>query len=90
MKKGRYKADVTTGVLLSHACQGCVRVSVRVRACVCLSHFYINLYISFFYEDIFTKFTENVHGYENMSVKNVVLILKKNQYGCHSRLFENH
>ena len=31
---------------------------------------------SFIYEDIFTKFVENVYGSENMSVKNFVLILK--------------
>ena len=30
------------------------------RACVRLSRFYINLYISFIYEDIFIKFAENV------------------------------
>ena len=46
--------------------------------CVCLSYFYFNLYISFIYEDIFTKFAENVYGYENMSLKYFVLILKKN------------
>ena len=31
----------------------CVRVCMH--ACVCSSHFYINLYISFIYEDIFTE-----------------------------------
>ena len=31
-----------------------------------------------FIEDIFTKFAENVYGFENMSVKNFVLILKDN------------
>ena len=40
-----------------------------VHACVHLSHFKIKLYISFSYEDIFTKFTENVYGCENISVK---------------------
>ena len=37
--------------------------------------FYINLKISFVYEDIF-KFAENVYGYENMSVKKFVDFLK--------------
>ena len=31
--------------------------------------FYINLYISFIYGDIFSKFEESVCGYENMPVK---------------------
>ena len=47
-----------------------------IRACVRLSHFYINLNISFIYEDIFTKFAGNVYGYENLSVPNLSLILK--------------
>ena len=47
-------------------------------ACVHLLHCYINLYISFIYEGIFTKFEENVYGCENLSVKNFVLILKNN------------
>ena len=42
---------------------------VYVNAYEHLSHFYINLYIAFIYEDIFTKFAESVYGYENMSVK---------------------
>ena len=41
-----------------------------VHACVYLSHFYVNLYVTVIYEDIFTKFAENVYGCENMSVKN--------------------
>ena len=45
-----------------------------VRACVRLSHFYISL----IYKDLFAKFAENVYGCENMSVKNLVLILKNN------------
>ena len=49
-----------------------------VSACVCLSHFYIKLYISSIYEDNFTKFAENIYGCENMSVKKLVLILKNN------------
>ena len=49
-----------------------------VHACLHLSHLYINLYISFIYEYIFTEFAENVYGYENMSVKKFVLILKNN------------
>ena len=61
-----------------------------MRLCVRpLSHFYINLNISFIYKDIFTKFAGNVYGYENMSVQNFGLILKK-QNGRHSKLFENH
>ena len=46
-------------------------------ACVCLSSFYINLYVLFIYENIFTKLSENVYGYENMSLKTFVLIFKK-------------
>ena len=60
-----------------------------MRVCVHLSHFYINLYISFIYEDIFTRFAENDYGCENMSAKNFVLIWKK-QYGNHSQLLKNH
>ena len=54
----------------------------RMLVCACvhlpvhLSHFYINLNISFIYKDIFTKFAGNVYCYENMSVKNFGLILK--------------
>ena len=47
-----------------------------VRQSVCSSRFCINLNISFIYEDIFTKFAENVYGYENLSLKNFSLILK--------------
>ena len=40
--------------------------------CVCHpSHFYMNLYISFTYKDIFTKFAGNVYGNENMFVQNL-------------------
>ena len=46
-----------------------------MRACVHLSLLCINLYILFIYEDIFTKFAENVYGYENVSVKSFFLIL---------------
>ena len=38
----------------------------------CLSIF------TFIYEDIFTKFAENVYGCENLSETNFVLILKNN------------
>ena len=62
-----------------------VHACVRVR----LSHFYINLYISAIYEDIFTKFEETIYGYENMFVKSCVIILKK-QHGRHGGLFENY
>ena len=50
---------------------------VCVHACVCLSHFKIMLYISFSYEDVFTKFAENVCGCEDMSVKNSGTYFKK-------------
>ena len=44
-------------------------------ACMCVSsHFKVKLYIVFIYEDIFTKFAENVYGCENMSVKKFVPI----------------
>ena len=36
---------------------------------MCASHFFINLYISFIYTYIFTKFAENMYRDENMSVK---------------------
>ena len=56
--------------------------------CVCkhacmhvFAYFYINLYISFIYEDILTKFAENVYGCENMSVKNFVSFRKKQNVG---------
>ena len=39
-------------------------------ACVFSSCVYIDFHILFFDEDIFTKFAENVNGYENMPVKN--------------------
>ena len=61
---------------------------------VCVCHiFYINLFLSFIYEYIFTKFAENFYGYESKSAKKkkkkkIVLIFK--QHGGHSRLFENH
>ena len=47
-----------------------------VRPCIRASRFYININISFIYKDIFTKFTGNIYGYENMSVQNFDLILK--------------
>ena len=52
-----------------------VRDSVRLS--IGSSHFYINLNISYIYRDIFSKFAGNVYGYENMSVQNFGLILKK-------------
>ena len=39
--------------------------------------FNINLYVLFIYEDICTKFADNVHGYENISIKTFGLISKK-------------
>ena len=43
-----------------------------MNACMCVFITFLNhkLYISFSYEDIFTKFAEDVYGCENMSVKN--------------------
>ena len=51
-----------------------------VHACVhvYLAHFYINLYISFNYEEIFTKFAENIYVSENKSVKILSSFLKNN------------
>ena len=64
----RAKAGVGNCEMLS------VHVCVRacgVKACVHLSHFKSSfISILFSYEDIFTKFAENVYGYEDMSVKN--------------------
>ena len=54
----------------------CVCGGGGVHACVCLSHFYKNLYISFIYENTFIKFAEILYGCENMSVQNCFLILK--------------
>ena len=53
-----------------------MRVCVYMYMCayVHLSCFYLNLYILFIYEDILTKFAENVYGHENMSTWNFVLI----------------
>ena len=47
-----------------------------VRTSVRLSHFCINLNISFIYKDIFTKFPGNVYGYENLSLQNFSLTWK--------------
>ena len=63
-------------------------VRVCIRPSIHSSGFYINLNILFMYKDIFTKFADNVYGYENMSVQNFGLILKTK--GHHSQLFENH
>ena len=52
-------------------------VCPSVRPSLHSSHFYINLNSSFIYKNIFTKFAGNVYGYENMSVQNFGLILKK-------------
>ena len=57
--------------------RACVSASVHPSAL--LSHFYINLNISFIYKDIFTKFAGNVYnvyGYKNVSVQNFGFILK--------------
>ena len=60
-----------------------------MHVCIHSSHFYINLYISFIYKIIFTKFAGNVYSYGNMSVQNFGLILKK-QNGRNSRLFKSY
>ena len=66
-------------LLLSPASRGreIIKRLPYVHPSVCLSRFCINLNISFIYEDIFTKFAGNVYGYENLSLKNFSLILKK-------------
>ena len=59
-------------------CLPCMRACMHV--CVLYIAFIMHvclLYIAFIYEDIFTKFAENVYGCENMCLKNFVLILKK-------------
>ena len=61
-------------------------IHVSVRASV---RFNKNLNISFIYKDIFVNFAGNVYGYENLSLQNFGLILKK-QNGHHSQLFKNH
>ena len=48
-----------------------------IRASVRSSRFCVNLNISIIYKDIFTKFAGNVYGYENLSLQNFSLILKK-------------
>ena len=41
-----------------------VCVLLGINTCERLSHIYINIFISFIYADIFTKFAENVYGCE--------------------------
>ena len=53
-----------------------------VCACVLLTQFYLNVYVSFIYENIFSRFAGNVYSCENMFAKNFILILKK-QHGHH-------
>ena len=55
----------------------CTCVCLCIRPCIRLSGFNINLNISFSYKDIFIKFAGNVYGYENLSLQNFGLILKK-------------
>ena len=71
------------GNYLQPAAEGrCLEIVMRLpylRACPCLSHYYIlDLYIPFIYKDIFTKFAGNVNGYKNMSLQNFGLIMKNN------------
>ena len=56
---------------------------VGVHAYMCAFVTFVHKPLSLIYEDIFTKFAENVYGYENISVKKFAMILKK-QNGCHS------
>ena len=72
-----------TAKLIYHlppAAKGCGREIIKrlpyMRASVHSSRFYINLYNSFIYEDIFTEFAGNIYGYENMSGQNFGLALK--------------
>ena len=61
--------------------------SMHVCTFVCLSCFYIIVYISLIYEDMFTKFAEN------MAMKTCLSKFCsdfKKQNGLHSRLFQNH
>ena len=60
-----------------------------LRLCVVLLCFYLNCYISFIYEYIFTKFAENVYGYEHFFCKNFWCRFE-NQNGRHSQFLENH
>ena len=60
-----------------------------MRLWVRLLRFYINLNISFIYKNIFTKYAENVYGYENLYVQNFGLILKIKMAAI-ANLFENH
>ena len=53
-----------------------------------MSHFYINLNISFISKDIFTKFTGNVYSYKPVCGKFWPHFEK--QIGHHSQLYENH
>ena len=60
-------------------CLPCMRRKGGGGVCMCaFVTFYINLYISFIHQDIFSKFAENVDGCENMSMNNFVLILRNN------------
>ena len=66
----------------------CTCMHPCVHECVRSSRFCINLYISFIYSFIFTKFAGNVYGYENLSLKNFSLILK-NKMAAIANFFEN-
>ena len=61
---------VSLVLFLSPTCQDYdTHLCMHACACVRLSQFYINLCISFIYEDIFTKLAENVYGGENVCKK---------------------
>ena len=63
-------------------CLQCVHLCMC--ACMCAFVTFLNqLHISFSYEDIFTKFAENVYGCANISVNNYDTHFKK-QHGRHS------
>ena len=68
-------------LLQLHFCQGQIWEIMKHCPCVCANMcafvpFFINHKISFIYEDIFTKFPENVYRCENMPVTIFLLILK--------------
>ena len=60
------------------------RLSNAFHTYVHLLCFYTNHYISFNYEDIFTKFAVNVYSYENISTQT------NKKWLQNYRLFENH
>ena len=67
--------------------------SLRAYVCVCMHVCVVTflnqaLYLIHLCNDIFTKFTENFYGCENMS--KIFFTHFKTQHGRHSRLLKNH